>query len=75
MAKDGPPGGLMLDAPAKAQSGNHSSIVYFKFPDIHTAFEALSARGVAFEDRLGSLFYMPLSAARRPDRTACSSAW
>ena len=40
---------LMLDAPAKAQGGNQSSVLYYKVPDLHAAFEALSARGVAFE--------------------------
>jgi len=40
---------LMLDAPAKAQSDTYSSIIYFRVPDPHAAFEALSARGVVFE--------------------------
>jgi methylmalonyl-CoA/ethylmalonyl-CoA epimerase len=40
---------LMLDAPAKAQAGNQSSVIYYKVPDIQAAFEALSARGVTFE--------------------------
>lgn len=40
---------LMLDAPAKAESQNYSSVIYFKVPNLHAAFEALSARGVRFE--------------------------
>ena len=40
---------LMLDAPAKAQSENHSSIICYKVPDLDAAFEQLSARGVVFE--------------------------
>lgn len=36
---------LMLDVPAKAQSENHSSIIYFTVPDLRQAFEVLSARG------------------------------
>ena len=34
---------LMLDAPAKAQAENYSSIIYYKVPELHAAFEALSA--------------------------------
>ena len=40
---------LMLDAPAKAQAENYSSIIYYRVPDLEVAFEALSARGVCFE--------------------------
>ncbi len=40
---------LMLDVPAKAQSENYSSVIYYKVPDLDTAFETLSARGVLFE--------------------------
>jgi len=40
---------LMLDAPAKAQSANYSSVIYYRVADLDTAFEALSARGVVFE--------------------------
>ena len=40
---------LMLDAPAKAHAGNCSSVIYYRVPDLHGAFEALSARGVSFE--------------------------
>ena len=40
---------LMLDAPAKAQGENYSSIIYYKVPDLDAAFEALSARGVTFQ--------------------------
>ena len=39
---------LMLDAPAKAQAENYSSVIYYKVPDLHAAFETLTARGVVF---------------------------
>ena len=51
---------LMLDAPAKAQAGNFSSVIYYKVPDLHSAFETLSARGVIFEAK-------PHLIARLPD--------
>lgn len=51
---------LMLDAPAKAQSETHSSIIYYKVPEIDAAFETLSARGVRFEAK-------PHLVARLPD--------
>ena len=50
---------LMLDAPAKAQSGNYSSIIYYKVPDLHAAFAALSARGVVFEAEPHLIAKMP----------------
>jgi methylmalonyl-CoA/ethylmalonyl-CoA epimerase len=40
---------LLLDAPAKAQANNYSSVIYYKVPDIQSAFETLSARGVVFD--------------------------
>jgi len=42
---------LMLDAPAKAQSENYSSVIYYRVADLDTAFETLSARGVVFEEK------------------------
>ena len=51
---------LMLDAPAKAQAENFSSVIYYKVPDLHSAFETLSARGVIFEAK-------PHLIARLPD--------
>jgi len=42
---------LMLDAPAKAESENRSSVIYYKVPDLHSAFASLSARGVLFESK------------------------
>jgi methylmalonyl-CoA/ethylmalonyl-CoA epimerase len=51
---------LMLDAPAKAQGENYSSIIYYRVPDLQSAFEALSARGVVFEQA-------PILTARMPD--------
>ena len=40
---------LMLDAPAKAQAHNYSSVIYYKVADLQAAYDTLSARGVAFE--------------------------
>jgi len=40
---------LLLDEPAKAQTNNYISVIYYKVPDIQAAFETLSSRGVAFE--------------------------
>jgi len=40
---------LMLDVPAKAESPNYSSTIYYKVPDIHEAAKALATRGVRFE--------------------------
>jgi len=51
---------LMLDAPAKTQSENHSSVIYYMVADLNTAFGTLSARGVVFEER-------PHLIARLPD--------
>jgi len=42
---------LLLDAPAKAQAESYSSVIYYKVPDLHAAFDALSARGVIFEGK------------------------
>jgi len=50
---------LLLDAPAKAQSANHSSIIYYKVPDLQAAFEALSAKGVVFEAEPHLIAKMP----------------
>ena len=51
---------LMLDAPAKAQAGTCSSVIYYKVADLHSAFETFSARGVIFEAK-------PHLIARLPD--------
>ena len=50
---------LMLDEPAKAQAGR-ASVIYYKVPDLHAAFEALTARGAKFEAK-------PHLIARLPD--------
>ena len=50
---------LMLDAPAKAQMGNHSSVIYYKVSDLHAAFETLSRRGVRFEAKPHLIARMP----------------
>ena len=51
---------LMLDAPAKAQANNYSSVIYYRVPDLQAAFQALTARGVAFDAK-------PHLIARLPD--------
>jgi len=51
---------LMLDAPAKTQTENYSSVIYYRVPNLDAAFEALSARGVIFEAK-------PHLLARFPD--------
>ena len=50
---------LMLDAPAKAQAGTCSSVIYYKVPDLHSAFETLSARGVIFEAKQHLIARLP----------------
>jgi methylmalonyl-CoA/ethylmalonyl-CoA epimerase len=50
---------LLLDAPAKANSENFSSIIYYKVPDLQVAFEALSERGVVFEEEPQLVAKMP----------------
>ena len=40
---------LLLDAPAKALPGTHSSIIYYKVADILEAYEVLASRGAVFD--------------------------
>jgi methylmalonyl-CoA/ethylmalonyl-CoA epimerase len=40
---------VMLDAAAEGTATSNSSIIYYKVPDLHGAFETLTTRGVAFE--------------------------
>jgi methylmalonyl-CoA/ethylmalonyl-CoA epimerase len=40
---------LMLDKPEDKEFERHGSILYFRVPDINAAYEALGARGIAFE--------------------------
>ena len=63
---------LMLDGPAKAHAGN-SSVIYYKVPDIHCAFDVLSARGVEFDSQPHLIVKMPdhelwMAFFRDPDR-------
>ncbi len=63
---------LMLDAPAKDRAGQ-ASVLYYKVPDIHAAFETLSARGVAFEAKPHLIAKLPdhdlwMAFFRDPDR-------
>jgi len=50
---------LLLDAPAKTNSSHYSSIIYYKVPDIQTAFNTLSERGVKFEEKPNLVAKMP----------------
>jgi methylmalonyl-CoA/ethylmalonyl-CoA epimerase len=50
---------LLLDAPAKAQGENYSSVIYYKVPDLQAAFATLSARGVVFETKPYLIAKMP----------------
>jgi catechol 2,3-dioxygenase-like lactoylglutathione lyase family enzyme len=63
---------LMLDAPARAQAGQ-GSVIYYKVADLQAAFQALSARGVAFEAEPHLIAKMPdhelwMAFLRDPDR-------
>lgn len=51
---------LLLDAPAKNQGENYSSIIYYRVPNLPSACAALKARGVIFEQE-------PELVARMPD--------
>jgi catechol 2,3-dioxygenase-like lactoylglutathione lyase family enzyme len=64
---------LMLDAPAKAQANNYSSVIYYKVSDLKSAFETLSARGVVFDAKPHLIAKMPdhelwMAFFRDPDR-------
>ena len=50
---------LMLTVPEKREFENHSSVIYYKVPDIQVAHETLSARGVLFEDQPHLIARMP----------------
>ncbi len=50
---------LLLDGPAKSQSENHSSIIYYKVFDLQAALDTLSARGVTFEHKPELVAKMP----------------
>ena len=50
---------LLLDVPAKQNSENYSSIIYYKVSDIQSAFEILTSRGVIFEEKPGLVAKLP----------------
>jgi methylmalonyl-CoA/ethylmalonyl-CoA epimerase len=50
---------LLLDAPAKNNSSQYSSIIYYKVPEIQTAYNTLSDRGVMFEEKPNLVAKMP----------------
>jgi len=51
---------IMLSRPEKKEFDHPSSILYFKVPEIRSAYESLRSRNVAFEDE-------PHVVARMPD--------
>jgi methylmalonyl-CoA/ethylmalonyl-CoA epimerase len=50
---------LLLDSAGENQVKHYSSIIYYKIPDIHSAVEALSSRGVVFEQKPALIAKMP----------------
>ena len=50
---------LLLDAPARAQVQNSSSIIYYKVPDIQFACASLKARGLVFDQQPALIAKMP----------------
>lgn len=50
---------LMLSPPEGEFQPRASSVIYFKVPDIHSAFDALSSRGVNFIDKPHLIAKMP----------------
>ena len=50
---------LLLDVPAGEHFKNHSSIIYFKVPDIQIAYDTLSSRGLVFEQKPHLVAKMP----------------
>lgn len=64
---------LMLDVPAKTSPDSHASLIYFTVPDITGTYEALAARGVAFEAKPHLVAKLPdhelwMAFFRDPDR-------
>ena len=49
---------LMLDGPAAARAG-HGSVLYYKVPDLESAFATLTQRGLAFEGKPHLIAKMP----------------
>lgn len=50
---------LMLDVPEKPEFKHHSSVIYYKVPDIQAAYETLTSRGVPFEGKPHMIAKMP----------------
>lgn len=50
---------VMLDAPARAQSRNYSSVLYYKVPDIKRARQELGNRGAVFLEEPHLIAKMP----------------
>lgn len=50
---------LMVTTAEKPEFDHPASILYFRVPDIHAAYETLAARGVRFEDKPHFLARMP----------------
>lgn len=63
---------IMLDVPEGKQFQTHSSVIYFKVPDIQEAYKTLQERHVRFEDEPHMIAKMPdhdlwLASFRDPD--------
>jgi methylmalonyl-CoA/ethylmalonyl-CoA epimerase len=50
---------LLLDEPAKEQSNQYASIIYYKVEDLPSAYETLKIRGVVFEQAPELVAKMP----------------
>ena len=50
---------ILLDAPAKANSVNYSSIIYYRVSDLQSAYETLRERGVVFAEEPQLVAKMP----------------
>lgn len=50
---------LMLGIPETGEAEKASSVIYYKVPDIHLAFDTLVARDIAFTDKPHVIAKMP----------------
>lgn len=71
---------LMLDVPAKEQSGEHASIIYYKVDHLPSAVEVLKSRGVRFEQESELVAQMPdhelwMTFLKDPDKNMIGVMW
>src|SRR5688572_9523449 len=50
---------LMLDQPERPEFRNHSAVIYYRVPDIQSAYQTLISRGVPFEGEPHLIAKMP----------------